>query len=472
MKKEGTSWETAPFVRKHQELILERNPNDVILKRYFPSSVAVAARIAAQVAHASAEEIEEILDHLHCTFRQRHAGLLESLRHRAEEVLPRLCDHLSEAVRMAICGERDVPRRTALGSYFMHEYSIDCAALFNPSIVDAPATESAPGPDGGKGRDLIMSLRACGEGHISSIIFRRVRVDGKGSISVLPVTDATPLHCGRAIPVIDGTPDPQAPQPPVFWNPVTGHEFLLNSEEFMVVFPAEVPLERRVLFPVVPSQSNGIEDARFVQFINDDGSKVYYATFTAFNGRVIQPQIIETKDFREFFFAVPKGSAVANKGMALFPRRINGKYWMLSRQDDENVMIMSSDSVLRWENPAVLLTAQQPWEMFKMGNCGSPLETPRGWLVLTHGVGPMRRYCIGAAMLDLNDPTRVVGRMRQPLIAPNEVEREGYVPNVVYSCGALLHGGDVIIPYAMSDSATSFAAVSLEELYAAMNVNG
>lgn len=197
----------------------------------------------------------------------------------------------------------------------------------------------------------------------------------------------------------------------------------------------------------------------------------YYATFTAYNGRSAVPQLMQTNDFSSISFRVMGGNAIYNKGMALFPRLIKGKYWMLSRQDDETVMIMSSNSLFQWNDPQVLIKPEQPWEAFKMGNCGSPVETPRGWLVLTHGVGPMRRYCIGAAMLDLNDPSKVIGRMKDALIVPNEAEREGYVPNVVYSCGCLLHNKtELIIPYAMSDSVSSFATVSLQHLYAAMGM--
>jgi predicted GH43/DUF377 family glycosyl hydrolase len=245
---------------------------------------------------------------------------------------------------------------------------------------------------------------------------------------------------------------------------------LLAEANYTVFFPDTSDISQRVLFPSAPSQSNGIEDARFVLFTEDNGEKTYYATFTAYNGRSILPQLMVTKDFNEFRFMTLTGD-VTNKGFALFPRRVNGKYWMLSRQDDENVLIMESSSLFKWEDPEVLLRPEYPWESFKIGNCGSPLETPRGWLVLTHGVGPVRRYSIGAVMLDLNNPRKVIARLPHPLIAPNESEREGYVPNVVYTCGALLHNNTVIIPYAMSDSTSSFATVPLDELYAGMGLH-
>src|SRR6185312_14846391 len=228
------------------------------------------------------------------------------------------------------------------------------------------------------------------------------------------------------------------------------------------------PVSQRVIFPSTPSQSNGIEDARFVRFANDDATFTYYATYTAYDGKIILPQLLETPNFTHFKFRTLNGPAVQNKGMALFPRKINGKFVMLSRQDDENILLMLSDNIHFWTEPKILLSPAQPWEFIKMGNCGSPIETEVGWLVLSHGVGAMRKYCLGAFLLDLNDPTRVIRRLREPLLCPNEAEREGYVPNVVYTCGALLHGRELIIPYAMSDSSTSFATVSLAELLAAM----
>jgi len=243
---------------------------------------------------------------------------------------------------------------------------------------------------------------------------------------------------------------------------------LLAESNYEVNFSRGSRLSQRVLFPSAPSQSNGIEDARFVRFRNDDGSFTYYATYTAYDGKITLPQLLETPDFVHFKFRTLNGPAVQNKGMALFPRRVNGRYAMISRQDDENILIMFSPNIHFWADPKVLLSPAQPWEFIKMGNCGSPIETEAGWLVLSHGVGALRKYCIGAFLLDREDPTRVIGRLRDPLLSPNETEREGYVPNVVYTCGALLHGRELVIPYAMSDSATSFATVPLDDLLAAM----
>jgi predicted GH43/DUF377 family glycosyl hydrolase len=240
----------------------------------------------------------------------------------------------------------------------------------------------------------------------------------------------------------------------------------LADSNYELCFSDKLAMSERIIFPVSSSESSGIEDARFVRFIEDDGSVMYYATYTAYNGRSILPQLIETKDFLHFRILTLNGSAVQNKGMALFPRRINGRYAMLSRQDDENLFIMFSDSPHYWSDPQVILRPSEMWESVKIGNCGSPMETEAGWLVITHGVGPMRKYCIGAALLDLNDPTKVIGRLREPLLSPVGAEREGYVPNVVYSCGSLLHGRELILPFAVSDRASAVVSVPLDPLIA------
>ena len=233
-------------------------------------------------------------------------------------------------------------------------------------------------------------------------------------------------------------------------------------------FAPDSRLSERVLFPATPSQSNGIEDARFVSFHGEDGARTYYATYTAYDGKAIQPQFLETPDFLHFKFITLSGPAVKNKGLALFPRKIKGQYAMLGRQDGENIYVMFSDHLHFWHTTQLVLRPTFPWEFIQLGNCGSPIETEAGWLVLSHGVGPMRKYCIGAFLLDRDDPTKVIGRLREPLIQPNENEREGYVPNVVYSCGSLLHGRRLIVPYGISDYATTFATLSINEVLTAM----
>ena len=245
--------------------------------------------------------------------------------------------------------------------------------------------------------------------------------------------------------------------------------WLVARSNYEVQFLPEQHLSECIIFPATPSQRNGIEDARFVHFQNDDGSYIYYATFTAFDGKVVMPELVETADFLRFRFITLNGPAAQNKGMAIFPRKINGQYAMLSRQDNESIYLMFSDNVHFWNEREILLKPTFPWELVQLGNCGSPIETEAGWLVLSHGVGPLRRYCIGAFLLDRDDPGKVIGRLREPLLEPNQNEREGYVPNVVYTCGALLHGGELVIPYGLADHATGFATVPLAEVLAAMN---
>jgi len=244
---------------------------------------------------------------------------------------------------------------------------------------------------------------------------------------------------------------------------------MLAVSNYEVQFEPEQRLAERIIFPASPAQSNGIEDARFVRFQNDDGTHVYYATVTAFDGKLILPELLETPDFLHFRFSTLNGPASKNKGMAIFPRKINGRYAMLSRQDNENIYLVFSDNVHSWYHPQKIVTPRFPWGLVQLGNCGSPVETDQGWLVLSHGVGPMRKYRIGAFLLDLDNPAEVIGRLREPLLEPSLSEREGYVPNVVYTCGSLIHNGELIIPYGLSDYCTGFATVSLDDVLAAMH---
>jgi predicted GH43/DUF377 family glycosyl hydrolase len=347
-----------------------------------------------------------------------------------------------------------------------------------------------------------MSLRAVGEGHISSIEFRTGVLSPLGEISAENVTrfvnppeivtnptyekasflvklhemgfetdfadsilaslgetftlgelDRGMLNLRRRLTVIRR--EEQRTLECVRW---------LAESNYQLRFSPNLAVSERVIFPGSPNESNGIEDARFVRFVDDDGTVLYYATYTAYNGRVILPQLMKTRDFLEFRVLTLNGRAAQNKGMALFPRRIDGLYAMISRQDDENLFIMFSDNPHFWDDPKILMRPSENWQLSKIGNCGSPIETEAGWLLLTHGVGPMRKYCIGAVLLDLTDPTKVIGRLREPLLTAEEAEREGYVPNVVYTCGALLHGKELILPYAISDKLTVIASVKLEDL--------
>ena len=464
----------------------------VLMRPFYPANDDIARRIVARVMTLSDEAVAQLLGQLMGEFADRHENAERTFRDRFVEVRHYLNETWNPSAE----------RQALIGSYFTHEYSPESAALFNPSIVPHPEQTGLP-----KGAlRFILSLRATGEGHISSIRFRVGVVSARNRITLtrparfamepkrvpdavydkplftrrLQEADVQNDFCQRVLDqlpetfVLDDlhrvlTAERRKTDPADATADRAGRGIMLLAESnYEANFASASDISQRVIFPSTTSQRNGIEDARFVRFENEDGSFTYYATYTAFDGKIILPQLLETPNFVHFKFSTLNGPAVQNKGMALFPRKIKGHYVMLSRQDDENIFIMFSDNIHFWEKPELLLSPSQPWEFFKMGNCGSPIETKAGWLVISHGVGGMRKYCLGAFVLDLNDPTRVIGRLREPLLCPNESEREGYVPNVVYTCGALLHGRELVIPYAMSDSATKFATVPLDELLAAM----
>ncbi|MBN2108568.1 MAG: glycoside hydrolase family 130 protein [Deltaproteobacteria bacterium] len=465
----------------------------VLIRPFQPTSEDIAERIISRVMTLSDDQVSRLLH-----------GVLGEFEDRHEQVERLLFNRFSQLRRYPGGQPEQSPQRQLLiGAYFTHEYSFESAALFNPSIVPHPDQTGLPA---GALR-FILSLRATGEGHISSITFREGCVSAQHRITLKqPVPFVTePERVPNALYekqlfarklqeaglqndfsrrvldqlresfTLDDLRCVLAAAERRHTGPTDTEDegsargtLLLAESNYEVLFSPGSQVSQRVLFPSMPSQSNGIEDARFVQFQNDDGSFTYYATYTAYDGKITLPQLLETPDFFHFKFITLNGPAVQNKGMALFPRTIGGRYAMLSRQDDENILLMCSDNIHFWQEPKLLLLPAQPWEFIKIGTCGSPIETEAGWLVLTHGVGPMRKYCLGAFLLDLEDPARVLGRLREPLLSPNETEREGYVPNVVYTCGALLHGRELIIPYAMSDYATSFATVSLDEVLGAM----
>jgi len=228
-------------------------------------------------------------------------------------------------------------------------------------------------------------------------------------------------------------------------------------------------LSERVLWPAMNAEGAGMEDARFVRFVDDDGAVTFYASYTAYSGTHISQQLLETVDFRTFTSTPMVGHAAANKGLALFPRRIRGRFAAMSRSDRESNSIAFSDHPFEWAESVPCQQPARAWEALQLGNCGPPVETEAGWLVLTHGVGPMRTYRIGAMLLDLEDPTRIVGQLREPLLSPAADEQDGYVPNVVYSCGALVHAGTLVLPYGIGDAAIGVATVPLGDLLAALN---
>ncbi|UWU90981.1 glycoside hydrolase family 130 protein [Bradyrhizobium sp. CB1015] len=427
----------ATFLNR-QALHLHPDPTRVIVRPFKPATEPrdlnptdkmranhIVNRVLALEPEVVATQLADVLDN----FEGRHRNLLETFEARANEMEEALASH----------GTFSKAQRQLIGAYFLSEYSFEASALFNPSIVPHP--DQSGSPRGGV--RFILSLRAIGEGHVSSLTFRTGIIAKDGSVIVDPTARlaSMPRICHRV-----AEPD---------------------GERVELIFKPEEDLTERVIFPVTESQSNGIEDARFVEF-KDDNRKTYYATYTAYSGRAIRSELIETSDFISFRLAPLRGAAARNKGMALFPRKIGGKFAMIARQDNENLYLIYSDDLYTWEGGQAVLKPEFPWEFVQIGNCGSPIELDEGWLLLTHGVGPVRKYSIGAALLDKNDPAKVLARSREPLLRPEPTEREGYVPNVVYTCGAMRHNDQVILPYAVSDTFSNFATIKIAELMEAM----
>ena len=477
---------------KRTGITLRPTNSRVVIRPFEIPSDSRVERIIARVSALPEVEVERLLEGVMSDFRARHQRTREFFLHRFEQVKKHLLTDqpLSENRRMLI------------GSYFTSEYALESAALFNPSMVWHPDQSGLP--DGS--RRFILSLRATGEGHISSITFRsgaidaanRIRIDEPTRFVVAPdlvpnvvyekalfyrkltelgingpFTELVMAALGETFALADLE---RASKNVLRHNRARQHEFepialtmvVLAKANYETRFDPRLNVSERIIFPSSPTETNGIEDARFVRFTHPDGRVGYYATYTAYDGRVTLPQMLETDDFLHFKVSTLNGPEVKNKGFALFPRMVNGQYAMLSRQDNENIFLMYSDMPHFWYTKELLAKPTYPWEYVQLGNCGSPIETEAGWLVLTHGVGPMRKYAMGAFLLDLNDPLRVIGRLEAPLLEPNASEREGYVPNVVYSCGAALHGRELVIPYAMSDYASTFATVPLDDVLNAM----
>jgi len=424
---------------KRQALYLRPDPARVIVRPFKPATEPrdlnptdkmranhIVDRVLALDSEAVARQLAEVLD----SFQGRHRNLMETFEARAEEMEEAFAKH----------GAFSDIQRQLVGAYFLNEYSFEASALFNPSIVPHPDQSGAPKG----GVRFIVSLRAIGEGHVSSLTFRTGTIAADGRLTVDPAARlaSVPRICNR----------------------VSGPD----GDRVELIFIPEEDLSERVIFPVTASQSNGIEDARFVEF-SDGGRKTYYATYTAYSGLAIRSELIETSDFMSFRLAPLRGAAARNKGMALFPRKIDGKYAMIARQDNENLYLIYSDDLYTWEGGGqAILKPQFPWEFVQIGNCGSPIELDEGWLLLTHGVGPVRKYSIGAALLDKSDPSKVLARSREPLLRPEPSEREGYVPNVVYTCGAMRHNDTIILPYAVSDTFSNFATIKISALLQTM----
>ena len=468
------------------------DPRRVLARLFVPGQEMLAdgesraGGVIDRILALSDEEVATTLEATLASFAGRHREFETILEEHFDLVAHRL------GARIDLSEER----RLLIGAYFTNEYAVEGAALFNPSIVLHP-DQSQLGL--GEAR-VVLSLRAVGEGHLSCIEFRTgvidagadVRIDDPGSVLVpgraRPSVYERELFRGKlaelgergesAAFVLDALPARFSQVELELALADLGDQLLTRTgaretidhirwvaaSNYDTIFPEDSAIGERVLWPMGPTETHGMEDARFVRFVDDDARVTYYATYTAFDGIHVAPQLLETTDFRTFRITQMTGLAARNKGMALFPRRISGRFVALSRWDRENNAIAFSDDCRAWGMPATLQSPQQPWELLQIGNCGSPLETADGWLVLTHGVGPMRVYSIGALLLDLDDPTRVVARLPEPLMVPDASEREGYVPNVLYSCGALLHGDTVVLPYGIGDAAIGVAVIRLPEL--------
>jgi len=473
-------------------IVLKPNNSRVVIRPFELANEHRVERIIGRIMSVSEPEVDSLIEDVMGEFHSRHQKPRHFFLHRFEQVKKYLLTDQSLSEN----------RRMLIGAYFTQEYALESAALFNPSMVWHPDQSGLePGV-----RRFLLSLRATGEGHISSITFRsgtidannRIRMDEPTRFVTAPEQVPNTLYekslffrkllelgvdgpfVGKVLATLNDqftleelrraiSQAMQQSRPRHHENePAVQGMLTLAMANYEISYSPEQHISERVVFPSSPTEANGIEDARFVQFHEDDGSVRYYATYTAFDGKVILPQILETDDFLHFKLSTLNGSEVRNKGFALFPRKVNGLYAMLSRQDNENIYLMYSDMLHFWYTKELIAKPTFSWEFVQLGNCGSPLETEAGWLVLTHGVGPMRKYAMGAFLLDLGDPSRVIGRLEVPLLEPDANEREGYVPNVVYSCGAVIHNRELVIPYAMSDYASTFATVSLDEVLAAM----
>ena len=466
----------------------------VITKFYLPGGEERTNHIITRVLGLSEEEVRQNLKQVMIDFASRHKEIDQVFYRHFSEIK----EYLPEGLELSD------ERRCLLGAFFTHEYSIQAAAFFNPSIVMHPDQNHLKG----KCLRFILSFRSTGEGHISSIEFRSGVLDEKNDfrfdavsrfvetpeviknqiydkyVFQLKFVDMEAMN-DVASEILQDLParftfiELQAAiqkkthvwyeEPVPLLNETVEKMLWLARSNYQLKFRGDRRISERVIFPISENESRGIEDARFVRFCDTSGGVTYYATYTAYNGFDVLPMLLETKDFVSFTIRTLNGRAVQNKGMALFPRKINGRYMMISRQDGENLFIMSSDNIHFWHEAEILQEPKYPWEFIQVGNCGSPLETEAGWILLTHGVGAMRRYCIGACLLDLQDPTRIIGHLREPLLSPTEEEREGYVPNVLYSCGAIIHNDELIIPYAMSDSSSGIAVVSVPDLLARLS---
>jgi predicted GH43/DUF377 family glycosyl hydrolase len=468
------------------------DPKRVIARLFRPGDLGRVRGLIRRALAIPEEEAERLLDGLRRNFRTQHPDLRDLLEEHYEEVRRLVSDDIPDPGAI---------RRRLIGAYFTMEYALESVALFNPSIV--PGVDQRGVPPGGV--RFLMSLRALGEGHVSSIVFRRGLIDPDGQVSIEPVAPISrPLKAIEPPELLKGevrrdlqalgaehghadavfarlgerfTPDElcraiaatrQLQSPTGLFEQVCETLLTLAHANYDLLLPEDIRESEIVIFPRADHEWHGIEDLRLVRFLDDDGSIRYYGTYTAYDGIRVYPQLMEYRGGRIVRNAMIQGRCARNKGMALFPRKIRGRYAMVSRLDNENLFYMESDDVRYWDDARPLQAPAFPWDLVQLGNCGSPIQTDAGWLLLTHGVGPMRQYSIGASLLDLDDPSRVIGRTPEPLLVPSAGERAGYVPNVVYSCGGMVHDGRLILPYALNDTSTAFAAIALDELLASL----
>ncbi|MCH8233373.1 MAG: glycoside hydrolase family 130 protein [Bacteroidetes bacterium] len=447
--------------------------------------------IIQKVLNMDQAESESVLQIVLSKFAVRHRNVTKTLEKHYKLVTPMLAQLKVKSKTIS------THKKLLIGSYFTMEYSLESAAFFNPSVVEAP---DQYGLVEGKKR-IIISFRAIGEGHISSIVFRAGVIDSNGDFEFSPVGERIEeasffkQHTYNTAHFAQKLKDMKVPKKLsniVLKNlgetfiyseltKVVEHALEINEltmerqvalkeiiwladSHYDIHFSLDTDISERVIFPVSETEKNGIEDARFVKFVDDNGKVTYYGTYTAYDGHAILPKMIETHDFYNFKIRPMHGEGAQNKNLALFPRKIDGKYVMLSRIDGINNYVSFSENLTVWENPIKIQEPRYFWEFAQIGNCGSPMETEKGWLVITHGVGPLRTYCLGASLFDLKDPTKELGRLREPLLVPRQDEMEGYVPNVVYTCGAIICHDNVMIPYGMSDYASSIVSVPLGAL--------
>lgn len=391
-----------------------------------------ARRLVDQVLTLSDQEVGRALQQIMQNFETRHW--------QTRKVFLRRFAELSKLLNLSLAGIGD-KRQQLIGAYFCQEYSYAAAALMNPSVVPHP---DQSGLDQHTTR-ILMSLRAVGEGHISSIAFREGLVSARGGLELAP---EPPIAVAADAPELD----------------------TLCSDCAVTVYRNEdANLSGTVIFPVTAAQQNGLEDLRLTYFTHDDGSAEYIGTYTAFSGREIRSELLRTRDFRACELVPMTGDATRNKGLALFPQKIGGRYMMIGRQDGQNMFLLDSDDVTHWDGGKLLMAPKYSWEFIQIGNCGAPVLIDEGWLVLTHGVGAMRQYTIGAVLLDRDDPSKILGRTRYPILQAENDDRNGYVPNVVYTCGGMRVGDQLFMPYGISDSSIGFAFLPLKDLVTALS---